>query len=87
MKTRFLITIGIIIIIASIFAVIAADSANLDRICQYSGGKRTGDTCLAPIIINSTKNDSQDTVSLSQLKTMKPDSAEFFYYPNIKDSD
>ena len=66
----------------------SVDSANLDKICQDSGGKRTGDTCLAPItIINPTKNDSPNTVSLSQLKTMKPDSVELFYYPNIKDSE
>ena len=86
MKTRLLITIGIIIV-TSIFAVIAVDSANLDKICQESGGKRVGDTCLAPITINSTKNDSQNTVSLSQLKTMKPDSVKLFYYPNVKDSE
>ena len=88
MKTRLLIIIGIIII-ASVLAVIAVDSVNLDKICQDSGGKRAGDTCLAPIItINSTtKNDSQNAASLSQLKIMKPDSVEFFYYPNIKDSE
>lgn len=86
MKTRVLLIIGIVIIIASIFAVIIIDSANLDRICQDSGGKRIGDTCLAPTIINSTNNDSQDTFSLSHLKTMKPNSMEYFYYPNPEDT-
>lgn len=81
MKSMLLIIIGIVVIITSIFAVIAVDSANLDRICQDSGGKRIGDTCLAPTI-NSTKNDSQDTFNLSQFKTMKPNSMEWFYYPD-----
>ncbi|MDH5463727.1 MAG: hypothetical protein OEY17_07880 [Nitrosopumilus sp.] len=83
MKTILLITTAIVLL--SILAVIIIDSANLDRICQDSGGKRMGDTCLAPIIINSTNNDSQDTFSLSQIKTMKPNSMELFYYPNVRD--
>ncbi|MCA9828706.1 MAG: hypothetical protein KC444_10050 [Nitrosopumilus sp.] len=85
MKSMFLVIVGIIIIIASIFAVIAVDSANLDRICQDSGGKRMGDTCLAPAI-NSTNDDSQNTFSLFQFKTMRPNSMEYFYYPNPEDT-
>jgi hypothetical protein len=54
MKTGLLMVVTVIIAL-SIFTVIAVDSVNLDKICQDSGGKRTGDTCLAPIIINSTK--------------------------------
>ena len=87
MKARILMIVGIIIT-ASVFAVILADSVNLDRICKDSGGKRVGDTCIAPtIIINSTKNDSHDTASLPNLKTMEPDSVELFYYPNVQDSE
>ena len=85
MKTRLLIIIGIIVI-ASIFAVITVDSVNLDKICQESGGKRDGDICLSPIAINSTKNNPQNAISPSQIKTMRPNSMEFFYYPNPEDT-
>ena len=80
MKTRFLIIIPVITILA-ILAVIVYDSISLDKLCQDDGGKRIGDTCRIPIITNSTKDSSQ-TLNLSQIKTMKPNSVEIFYYPN-----
>jgi len=85
MKTRFLITITVMVLL-SILAVIAYDSIALDKVCRDDGGKRDGDICKIPIIINSTKDSSQ-TVDVSQIKTMKPNSMELFYYPNIKDSE
>ncbi len=85
MKTRLLIIIPTIIIVA-ILAVIAYDSVSLDKLCHDDGGKRIGDTCHIPIITNSTKDDSQ-TLNLSQIKTMKPNSVEIFYYPNTKNSE
>ena len=85
MKTRLLIIIPAIIAL-SILAVLVYDSMILDKICQDSGGKRTGDTCLASIIINSTKNDPQSATSTSQIKTMRPNSMEYFYYPNPEDA-
>ncbi len=74
-----------IIVIASIFAMIAADSANLDKMCQDNGGKRTGDTCIVPVTINSTKNNPLDVINPFQIKTMRPNSMEYFYYPNPED--
>lgn len=85
MKTRLLIIIPTIITLA-ILAVIAYDSVSLDKMCADDGGKRIGDTCHIPIITNSTKDDSQ-TLNLSQIKTMKPNSVEIFYYPNTKNSE
>lgn len=85
MKTRLLIIIPTIIVLA-ILAVIAYDSVSLDKMCADDGGKRIGDTCHIPIITNSTKDDSQ-TLNLSQIKTMKPNSVEIFYYPNTKNSE
>ena len=70
MKTKLLIIIPVIIIL-SILAVLVYDSVTLDRVCQDSGGKRTGNTCLVPIAINSAKNDSQSAISQSQIKIMK----------------
>ena len=70
----------------AIFAVITLDSINLDRLCHDSSGKRIGDTCLIPIITNSTKDNSH-SIDFSQIKTMKPNSMDLFYYPNIKDSE
>ena len=78
-----------IVIIASIFAVVAVDSVNLDKICQDHGGIQVGNTCITTIsttTTNSTKNDPQSTVSQSQIKTMRPNSMEYFYYPNPEDS-
>jgi hypothetical protein len=86
MKTLLLIIIPVIIILA-ILVVIAYDSITLDKLCQDDGGKRTGDTCRIPIITNSTKDNSQINVNRSQIKTMKPNSMEFFYYPNTKNSE
>jgi len=85
MKTRLLIIISVIIVL-SILAVLVYDSMTLDRVCQDSGGKRTGDICLVPIAINSAKNDSQSVISQSQIKIMKPNSMEYFYYPNPEDT-
>ena len=82
MKTRLLIIIPIVITLA-ILGVIAYDSVSLDKLCVDDGGKRIGDVCHVPIITNSTKYNSQ-TLDISQIKTMKPDSVEFFYYPNTK---
>lgn len=65
-------------------AILTFDTISLDKICADDGGKRIGDTCLIPIISNSTNT---QTVDYSQIKTMKPDSMEFFYYPNNKNHD
>ena len=79
--------IGISVIVASVFTVIAIDSIALDKICRDSGGIREGDICLAPIITNSSNNDySENTVKPSQIKTMRPNSMEYFYYPNPEDT-
>ncbi len=84
MKTRLLMIIPIVIV-STILAVIAYDSVSLDKLCADDGGKRIGDTCRIPIITNSTKDIR--TLDISQIKTMKPDSMEFFYYPNNKNHD
>ncbi|MCE9651492.1 MAG: hypothetical protein K8Q89_00270 [Nitrosarchaeum sp.] len=82
MKTRLLIIIPIIIA-SAILGVIAYDSVSLDRLCADDGGKRIGDTCRIPIITNSTKN-NLSSVDTSLIRTMKPNSMEWFYYPNTK---
>jgi len=81
MKTRLLIIIPIIAI-SAILAVIAYDSIALDKICADDGGTRIGDTCHVPIITNSTKYASPINVDISQITTMKPNSMEWFYYPD-----
>lgn len=85
MKTRLLIIIPLVIV-SAILAVIAYDSVSLDKLCANDGGKRIGDTCRIPILTNSTKDNSQ-ILNLSQIKTMKPNSVEIFYYPNTKNSE
>lgn len=84
MKTRLLIIFPIVII-SAIMVMLVFDTISLDKICADDGGKIIGDACLVPIITNSTKDTS--IVDYSQIKTMKPDSMEFFYYPNNKNHD
>lgn len=84
MKTRLLIIIPLVIV-SAILAVIAYDSVSLDKLCADDGGKRIGDTCRIPILTNSTKD--TPILNLSQIKTIKPNSVEFFYYPNTKNSE
>ena len=81
MKTKALISIPIIAI-SAILVLVAYDSVALDRICADDGGIRIGDTCHIPIIINSTRNASPINVDVSQITTMKPNSMEWFYYPD-----
>ena len=70
-----------LVIISAILAIAAYDSILLDKLCADDGGKRIGETCRIPIITNSTRDTLTD-VEFSQIKTMKPNSVEIFYYPN-----
>jgi hypothetical protein len=77
-----------IAVVSIILSVLVIDSHTLDKICQESGGKRNGDTCMVPITTNSARDDSQTKINPSQINTMKPNSVELFYYPNhSKDPD
>ena len=80
MKTR-IVTISATVVAVAVLAVVLADSIMLDNICRDSGGKRSGDMCLVPVASANV------TRSLSYpLKTMKPNSMEYFYYPNPEDT-
>ncbi len=81
MKNQIFVTI-LIIAISVILALVAYDSIMLDRICADDGGTRIGDTCHIPIITNSTRDASPVNVDTSQITTMKPNSMEWFYYPD-----
>ena len=70
-------TISLIIVTLLVF-----DSLTLDKICQDSGGKHHGETCLIPIITNATNENTHVEINQSQIITMKPNSVEMFYYPN-----
>ncbi len=63
-------------------SLLAYDSQTLDKICQDSGGKRNGDMCMVPILTNTAREDSNTTDNSIQIKTMKPNSVEIFYYPD-----
>jgi len=84
MKTILLIII-FAVIASSILVVLALDSMNLDKLCEESGGKRTGDICRLGIL-NTTTSDSETDFDMSQITTMKPNSMEYFYYPNPEDT-
>ena len=78
MKTRLLIIIPTVVILA-ILTVVVYDSVYLDKLCQDSGGKRNGDVC---VIESSEPIVEQTEFDISQIKSMKPNSMEYFYYPN-----
>ena len=83
MNSKFVI-VPMIIIIASIFVVIAIDFGNLDKICAEKGGKRNGDVCFIEIGAPSVEETDFD---FSQISLMRPNSVEYFYYPNPKDTE
>ncbi|MCV0400084.1 MAG: hypothetical protein K5785_08835 [Nitrosarchaeum sp.] len=62
----------------AVVSIVAIDSASLDTICRDSGGMRKGDYCLAPLVSNSTTIPEMP----HSYKTMQPNTAEFFYYPD-----
>lgn len=64
-----LLIIILVAITSSILVVFAFDSMYLDRLCEDSDGKRTDDICQILIVTTA----------------MKPNSMEFFYYPNPED--
>ncbi len=74
-----------VIVIASVFALVTIDSLGIGMMCQDSGGMRYDDTCYVPIPPNSAINDSRNDVIMPQIKTMMPNSMEYFYYPNPED--
>jgi hypothetical protein len=86
MKTRLLI-VPAVIIFASFIAVLAIDSVNLDKMCVEKGGIRNGDICIIQEISESVLEQTE-SVNFDSITTMKPNSAELFYYPNPeKDKD
>jgi len=89
MKIIFII-IPAIIIAASILSVIAFDSMNLDRLCSEKGGVRNDDVCIIQVTpeLNKIISEEIESVNLDNITTMKPNSVEFFYYPDPgKDGD
>ncbi len=84
MKTRLLI-IPTLIIVISILAVFAIDSTNLDKICAEKGGVRNGDVCL--IDLGDPPVAEKSDFNLFNIKFMRPNSMEHFYYPNPEDTE
>ncbi len=86
MKTRFL-TISAIAV-ASVLVFFAVDSMNMDRLCAENGGVRNGDTCMIETF--ETEIDETDITEsdfdFSKVTSMKPNTMEFFYYPNPEDT-
>lgn len=83
MKTSLLIIpILAVSFVAMFFAI---DSTNLDKICAEKGGVRNGDVCL--IEIGEAPVVKQSDFDLSDIKSMKPNSVEYFYYPNPEDTE
>ena len=83
MNSKFVI-IPALIIAVSVLAVLAIDSANLDKICAEEGGVRNGDVCLIEIVESLVAEESN--FDLSNVKSMRPNSMEFFYYPYPEDT-
>ena len=92
MKRRFWIVVVVVAVIIpiSVFAVFAYDSVNLDRLCAEQGGERDGDVCLIQIAPQPHEHvpEQAEPVNADDVFTMRPNSVEFFYYPNpAKDND
>lgn len=86
MNSKFVI-ISAVIITVSVLAVIAIDSTNLDRLCAEKGGVRNGDMCIIGVSESDVSESVSETVfDLSQIKSMRPNTMEYFYYPNPEDT-
>ena len=82
MKIRFL-TISVIVV-ASVLVFFVVDSMNIDRLCAEKGGIRNGDMCIIETF--ETENDeTENDFDFSKVTAMKPNTMEFFYYPNPED--
>ena len=76
------------IVVVSVLVFFTADSMNLDRLCAEKGGVRNGDMCIIETF--ETETDEPDIhesdFDFSKVTTMKPNTMEFFYYPNPEDT-
>ena len=88
MKSRLLTIIGVVIV-ASIFTVIAADSVYLDKLCAEQGGTRDGDNCTIKPVMETDSDPLLEQKEFAQFEnvfTMEPNSVKFFYYPDPNDT-
>ncbi|MGH1521764.1 MAG: hypothetical protein ACRBB2_05260, partial [Nitrosopumilus sp.] len=85
MKTRFLAISAIVVVSVLVFFVV--DSMNLDRLCAEKGGVRNGDMCIIETFETETDepNVDESDFDFSKVTTMKPNTMEFFYYPDPED--
>lgn len=82
-----LLTISAIAVV-SVLVFFVADSMNLDKLCAEKGGVRNGDMCIIETFetgIDETEITEND-FDFSKVTTMKPNTMEFFYYPNPEDT-
>ena len=75
-----------VILIASVLVFFSVDSINMDRLCAEKGGVRDGDVCMVELAENVETEITKTSFDLSKVSFMKPNSKEFFYYPNPEDT-
>ena len=87
MKTKFTAAVIVgIVILASVFMVIAVDSVYLDSLCAEQGGKRDGDVCLVQPVMEANdgpKSEQKEFVNFENVFAMEPNSVEFFFYQTV----
>jgi hypothetical protein len=86
MKTKLIIIISIVVAVTVGFFALESTAANV--LCRERGGVPSGDVCILenPIEI-SPENNKAEVIPFDKISFMKPNSKEFFYYPNPEDTE
>lgn len=88
MKTKFLIIIIIITIIAISIGFFAFEKSAAEILCVQQGGVISGDLCIIETPVPSVTEDLEiNEISLDEISFMEPSSMEFFYYPHPEDTE
>ena len=86
MKTRILIIIIVCTISAVTIGFFALEKSAAEILCIEKGGAVSGDLCILESPIQNTEDLEIKELTLDEISSMKPNSMEFFYYPNPKDT-
>jgi len=88
MKTKFIVIITISTIIAITIGFFAFETTAAKILCVEQGGVISGDLCIMENPVPNLPEDLEiNEISLDKISFIKPNSMEFFYYPNPEDTE
>ncbi len=88
MKASILVIIVVCTIASLAIGFFAFEKSAAEILCVEQGGVVSGDFCILENQVQKIPEDSEfNEISLDKISFMKPDSMEFFYYPNPEDTE